>query len=124
MKNGLINTVVKDAVIDFVIMPKIIALTYGVAALPVVKQFIRFIVESCLDDEVFDELQKVYNFAAIAKDEGNQGAAVNETTTELMKHEAAGVKPEDLATNEEARKAYEKWKAAVRDHIHSGRRTS
>lgn len=124
MKNGLINTVGKDLFLDLVIMPKAIALSGGFLGLPGIRQFTRWFIESLIDDEVFDEAQRLINFARVAKEEGDEGNEAKEATAEIIKLEEQGVKYEDLQTNEEARKAYERYKEAVRNHIRSGRRSS
>lgn len=110
MKDGLINQGLVDVLVDFTIMPALIAASPGgFLGWPIIKPLLTGIIKSAMRANLFDELQRVFNFQVIKREELAKNDATKESMADLHEHEQAGKTLEDPATKE----AYEKWKKDV-----------
>lgn len=99
MKDGIVNTVAKNYLIDFVIMPAIIRALPFVATIPFLSSFVRFLVHRIIDP-VADELQKFFNYRGRVAEELAKVEAYKPTIERLRKLEEQGLPFENPAVKE------------------------
>jgi len=107
MKHGLISGAMKEAFVDYIVMPNLIAASPGgFIGWPGIKQLTRHIVMKAIGP-IFDEGQRHYNFGVIRVEELEKNDEYKQDMEALRKVEESGV---SLEEDPKAKEAYENFK--------------